>query len=662
MKNRIRIGIDSGGTFTDFVLYKRGKISIKKVPSTPENPALAIFKGVKEILEKNPPFFIIHGTTVATNALLEKKGGKIAFLTTAGFEDILFIGRQVRKELYSLKGEQRIHLLPQNRCFGIDERTSASGTIEKKAVLKDLKIIIKEIRKKRVEAVALSLINSYANPSNEKSIKRELKKNNILTSVSTEILPEYREYERSVATAVNAFLMPVMSKYIASLEKKTGRGSLRIMQSNEGYISPDAARSEPIKTVLSGPTGGVVGAYHLSRSAGLKRVITFDMGGTSSDVSLIDDGIGRTNENKIGEFPVRLPMIDIHTVGAGGGSISYIDSGGSLRVGPQSAGAVPGPACYGHSDFPTVTDANLILGRLVPEFFLGGKMKIYPEKSRRAVEKISKKINKTLLDTASGIIDIANANMEKAIRVISVERGYDLREFSLFPFGGAGGMHAVEMAEHLNMPRIIAPLNAGVLSALGLLLADSIKDYSRSFLKEAGNLKNKDIEEAFRFLEEKGIKEVMQEGYPKSKIRTFRFLDLRYLGQSYEITIPYRSYPALIPDFQKAHQKTFSYHHLDQPIEIVNVRIKAIGLSQKIKMEKKPLQGSSPKKAFFKEQNLIFKGKEHRASVYDRSLIEAGNKINGPSLVVDRESTVFLPPGSKAEVDKLLNLIIHKKK
>jgi N-methylhydantoinase A/oxoprolinase/acetone carboxylase beta subunit len=662
MKNRIRIGIDSGGTFTDFVLYRHGKISIKKVPSTPENPALAIFEGVKEILEKNHPFFLIHGTTVATNALLEKKGGRIAFLTTAGFEDILFIGRQVRKELYSLNGEQRIPLLSRNRCFGIDERTSASGNIEKKVALKDLEIIIKEIRKKKVEAVALSLINSYANPSNERKIRRELKKNNILTSVSTEILPEYREYERSAVTAVNAYLMPVMSKYIANLERKAGKGSLRIMQSNEGYISANAAKSEPIKTVLSGPTGGVVAAYHLSRSAGAKRTITFDMGGTSSDVSLIDDGISRTNENKIGEFPVRLPMIDIHTVGAGGGSIAYLDSGGSLRVGPQSAGAVPGPACYGHNDLPTVTDANLILGRLVPEFFLGGKMKIYPEKSQRAVEKISNKINKSIIDTASGIIDIANANMEKAIRVISVERGYDLREFSLFPFGGAGGMHAVEISAHLNMPKIIVPLNAGVLSALGLLLADSIKDYSRSFLKETENLKNKDIEEAFRSLEEKGIKEVMYEGYPNSKIRIFRFLDLRYLGQSYEITIPYRSYPAMIPDFQKAHQKTFSYHHLDQPVEIVNVRIKAIGLSQKIKMKEQPLHGSSPKKAFFKEQTLIFKGEEHLAPVYDRSLIEAGNRINGPSLVVDHESTAFIPPAFKAEVDNLLNLIIHKKK
>jgi N-methylhydantoinase A/oxoprolinase/acetone carboxylase beta subunit len=661
MKNSIRIGVDSGGTFTDFVLYRRGKLKIQKIPSTPNDPAQAIFEGLKDILEGFFPLFIIHGTTVATNALLERKGGRIAFLTTEGFEDILFIGRQTRKNLYSLKGEHRIPLLPRNRCFGIKERTSAHGTVEEKVKLKNIQSVIKEIQKKKVEAVALSLINSYANSSNELKIKKELEKRNILTSTSTEILPEYREYERSAVTGVNAFLMPVMYKYIANLEEKSEGNTLRIMQSNEGYISPEAARSEPIKTVLSGPAGGVVGAYHLSRSAGLNQIITFDMGGTSSDVSLIDDRIRRTHENWIGGFPIRLPMIDIHTVGAGGGSIAYVDSGGSLRVGPRSAGAVPGPACYGHSDLPTVTDANVILGRLVPEFFLGGKMELFPDRSRKAVLKIARKINKSLIDTASGIVDIANANMEKAIRVISVERGFDLREFSLFPFGGAGGMHAVQIAEDLGMKRIVAPLNAGVLSALGLLLADSIKDYSRSILKATGDMTEEDIDSAFRSLEKKGIEKIMEEGYKRNKIRIQRFLDLRYFGQSYEITIPYRSYASFIPDFQKAHEKTFSYHHPGRDVEIVNIRIKAIGLSQKVKMEKVPLQGISPKRAFFKEQNLIFKGKEYRAQVYDRLLMRAGHRISGPSLAADHESTVFIPPGFKAKVDALLNIHIQAK-
>ncbi len=668
MKKDIRIGVDTGGTFTDFVINFNGKIEIKKIPSTPHNPAVAILEGIKEFLNEACPPSIIHGTTVATNSLLERKGGRIALITTKGFEDILFIGRQTRRDLYSLRGEQRIPLLPRNLCFGIEERTAVSGKVENKVSHADLGKIIQKIKKSKIEAVAVSLIHSYVNSSHEKIISRELEKNKFLFSVSSSILPEHREYERTAVTTVNAYLMPVISKYLIKLKDKMEKADLRIMQSNEGYISPERAKSEPIKTALSGPAGGVVGAFHLAKTAGFKNIITFDMGGTSSDVSLVDGNIRRTNESLIGDFPLRIPIIDIHSVGAGGGSIAYIDSGGSLRVGPQSAGADPGPACYGCGSDPTVTDANLFLGRLVPEFFLGGEMKIYPERSRKALLTLAKQIKKSVRETAEGIIEIANANMEKAIRVISIERGFDPRNFSLFSFGGAGGMHAVEIASNLKITRIIVPNNAGVLSALGLLLADSIKDYSKSILKTSENISKRELEKHFVRLKEKGLKDMQEGGFKEREVSLLPYLDLRYLGQSYEITTPYTDMDrkisgfSFIPEFHKAHRKLYSYHHAQQPIEIVNIRVKAIGSGKKIKLKKQPPGGPNPESAFIKKQDVYHKGRKFRASIFNRSLLRPGNRMNGPSLIADFDSTTFLPSSYYLEVDEFLNLIIHKRK
>ena len=664
MKNEVRIGVDTGGTFTDIIIYINGKIEINKIPSTPKNPSLAILEGINEFLEGEPPPLVIHGTTVATNSLLERKGVRIALITTRGFEDILFIGRQTRRKLYSLRGERRDPLLPRHLCFGLDERMSASGKVEKKISLSGLQEILEKIKKMKAEAVAVSLINSYANPSHEKAVSRELKKKKILASVSSDILPEHREYERTATTAVNAYLMPVVSQYLSNLEKKMQDAELRIMQSNEGYISPTKARSEPIRTALSGPTGGVVGAFHLAKTAGFQNIITFDMGGTSSDVSLIDGKIRRTNESVIGDFPIRIPVIDIHSVGAGGGSIACVDRGGSLRVGPQSAGADPGPACYGYGNIPTVTDANLVLGRLVPEFFLGGKMKIYPKRSRDVLEKLAKKINKSLIETATGIIEIANANMEKAIRVISIEKGFDPRNFALFSFGGAGGMHAADIASHLKMPLVIVPKNAGVLSSLGLLLADSIKDYSKSILKTEEKISKEELEKHFAELREKSFKNMQEDGFGKDKVRIYPFLDLRYFGQSYEITIPYRNNKAsdfsFVSDFHKAHRKLYSYHHEQKPVEIVNIRVKAVGKSKKIKLKRLPPKNKKPERALIKKQAIHYKGKTYKASVFNRSLLSTGNKMNGPALIVDTESTTFLPPSWTSEVDGFLNLLIQK--
>lgn len=661
MAEEIRIGVDTGGTFTDFVIYVNGKIYLKKIPSTPENPAEAVLEGLKEHLKSNEALSLIHGTTVATNSLLERKGGPLALIATRGFEDVIFIGRQARKNLYSLKGEERIPLLPWKNCFGVGERTAASGLVEKKVSLEELWKILEKIKKRRIPAVAVCLIHSYSNPANEKIISRELKRKKLMASVSSEILPEYREYERATVTAINAYLLPVISRYLADLEQKLAGITLRIMQSNEGHISPLSARREPIRTALSGPAGGVVGAWRLARAAGFKNIISFDMGGTSTDVSLLNGQVRHTGESMIGDFPLRLPAIDIHTVGAGGGSIAYVDSGGSLRVGPQSAGAEPGPACYGKDLLPTVTDANLVLGRLAPEFFLGGKMKIYPERSRKALSRLASAIGKSLPDAAEGVIAVANASMEKAIRVISIERGFDPRNFSLFSFGGAGGMHAAEIASSLKISRIIIPKNAGVLSALGLLLADSVKDYSRSILKTTEKISKKELERLFASLSEKAFQDLRQEGFSEDDIRVLSFLDLRHLGQAYEITIPFQGYSRIVTDFEKAHEKLYSYYHPGQPVEVVNIRVKAVGVVKKIRLKKHLPATTDPQRALVKEQALFFRGKTHGVPVFDRSLLLPQNIIPGPALAADAESTAFIPSGFRAEVDEFLNLILTRK-
>ena len=655
-----RIGIDTGGTFTDFVFYHEGRISIHKVPSTPDNPAEAILSGLREQIGPEAQPFIVHGTTVATNALLERKGGRIALFTTAGFEDVIFIGRQTRRDLYRLTGETRIPLLPRSLCFGIQERVAPGGKIEVRVSAAELRDLIRRLKQRRVEAVAVCLIHSYADPSNEDHVALALQEAGFPISVSSRILPEYREYERTTVTAVNAYLIPVISRYLGQLEGDLNRADLRIMQSNEGYISPAVAKIEPIRTALSGPAGGVVAAFHVAKAAGYPNVITFDMGGTSSDVSLVPGRIQRSNHSTIGEFPIRLPMIDINTVGAGGGSIAYVDRGGALRGGPQSAGARPGPACYGSGTQATVTDANLVLGRLTPEYFLGGSMTLFPERSHTAVERLAKQIGKSVKDTAAGVIAVANANMEKAIRVISIERGIDPRRFALVSFGGAGGMHAAEIASDLNIETILIPKNAGVLSAFGLLLADSIKDHSLSLLQLAHRASRSELEKRFGRLERTGREKMRAEGFADPQIAVHRAIDLRYLGQSHEISLPYRGFDSFVKDFHKAHKTLYAYHHPQQPVEIVNLRVKTVGKSRRIRLLRHPLAGKDSTAAFLRTQNLVFAHKNHQAAVFDRALLRPGNEIPGPALVVDRESTTMLPPGLNLKVDHYLNLIIKR--
>jgi N-methylhydantoinase A/oxoprolinase/acetone carboxylase beta subunit len=658
----VRIGVDTGGTFTDFVIVRGGVLSTKKRPSTPDNPSRAILEGLAEFLEGPALLQIIHGTTVATNALLERKGARIALIATRGFEDVIFIGRQTRKLLYSLSGETRRPLVDRGDVFGLDERTTAAGLVERAVRPAEAARVAAKIARRGIRAVAVCLINSYADASNERTIGKALKKAGLLVSLSSDILPEYREYERTSTAAVNAYLMPILNAYLADLEKSVGRADLQIMQSNEGYIRASKAKDEPIRTALSGPAGGAVASLALAKAAGFPRIISFDMGGTSTDVSLIEGQIRRTNENLIGDFPVRIPIIDILSVGAGGGSIAHVDAGGSLRVGPQSAGADPGPACYGRGDLPTVTDANVVLGRIDPGFFLGGTMTIDPERSRRAVGTIGRRIGKSLLAAAQGIVDIANANMEKAVRVISIERGYDPRDFALFSFGGAGGLHAADMAEHLRMKGVVVPARAGVLSALGLLLADAVKDYSRAVLRTTDRIRPDEYEKWYRVLERRGARDLAEEGFLPARIVLERTADVRYLGQSYEISIPFPSRGRkLVEDFHRRHEKLYSYRHPQAPVEIVAIRVKARGLSDKIRLPKGKAGAARPSAAaLIKKQPAYYAGKRFSAGVHDRDKLAPGATLSGPALVIDFGSTTFLPPGYSLRVDEHLNLVLGK--
>jgi len=662
--SKVRVGVDTGGTFTDFVIWRDGRLSNRKVLSTPQNPSQAIFEGVGDILKDSPAVFIVHGTTVATNALLQRKGGCIALITTRGFEDVLAIGRQTRRNLYALQPETRFDLIPGERRFGLRERTLASGHIETPVDRAELSRVVKKIAKTGAEAVAVCLLHSYANPRNEEAVARALEGSDLLFTLSSRLLPEHREFERTSTTAVNAYLMPVMDRYLGELDRRMGRADLRIMQSNEGYISPARARFEPIRTALSGPAGGVVGARAIARAAGFADIVSFDMGGTSTDVSLVEGGIRRTHESRVGDFPIRLPIIDIHSVGAGGGSIAFADRGGSLRVGPQSAGADPGPACYGKGELPTVTDANLCLGRLDPDFFLGGRMKIFPDRSAAAVSRLGRTIGKSMTETALGIVAIANANMEKAIRVISVERGIDPRSFALLSFGGAGGMHAVEMAAHLGMPTVLVPKNAGVLSAFGLLMSDPVKDFTRSLMRTDAQVTVPGLEKAFRALEAQACRDMAEDGFDAADVVLERSLDCRYFGQSYEIDVPFRKAPnlgqAFLESFHRRHRRLYSYRHDGRPVEIVNLRLKAVALTPKVPLERAPRAASVDPKAVVKRQPIHTGRAFREGAIYDRSRLGPGNRIAGPALVIDPESTTYLPPGYRALVDPFLNLVIRK--
>ena len=468
---------------------------------------------------------MVHGSTVATNALLERKGARTAFVTTAGFEDLLEIGRQNRPELYNLTPMPRRPLIPRDLCFGVHERIYHDGTIARRPSAAELKRLAARLKRAGVRSIAICFLHAYQNAANERAVLAALKKTGVYVCASHDVSPEFREYERSSTTAVNAYVGPLMEAYLAELERAR-KFHIAIMQSNGGFLSAGDARRHAVRTVLSGPAGGVVGAMETARRSGFRKILGFDMGGTSTDVSLADGAARETTEASVDGFPIRVPMLDIHTVGAGGGSIARVDAGGLLRVGPESAGADPGPACYGSGTEPTVTDAHVVLGRI--QSLLGGGMRVDADRAAAAVDRIARRLKVDRAAAAAGILRVANSNMERAIRVVSVERGYDPREFALVAFGGCGGLHACEIAEQLGMRSVIVPQYAGALSALGMLMADAVRDYA------AGVLGHDNIENNFEALEKRARRES-----PGAHIE--RSADLRYRGQSYELNVPWKS-------------------------------------------------------------------------------------------------------------------------
>ena len=653
----IRLGIDTGGTFTDLLRLDEHGIKVHKIRSTPDDPSRAIFAGIAALITPNEPAEIIHGSTVATNALLERKGARVALVTTKGFEDVLKIGRQTRAQLYNFMVEAHRPLISEGLTFGVSERLNADGSILEPLLESEIAQLINTLRTHTIDSVAVCLLHSYANPIHEDRLASALQDAGFLVSTSHKILPEYREFERWSTTVVNAYVTPLMAQYLTKLEDGLNKRSLSIMQSNGGSISASRAKRAAVQTILSGPAAGVVGAQAIGTASGYSKLITFDMGGTSTDVSLINEHIGTTTESTVGDFPVRLPVLDIHTVGAGGGSVAYIDSGGSLRVGPRSAGADPGPACYGKGTELTVTDANLLLGRLDSQSFLGGSVRLESERAQQLLHEKRGPLA-SAEEFAAGILRVVETNMEKAIRVISVERGHDPRDFALVAFGGGGPLHACSIARALRIDTVLIPAIPGALSAVGILLADVVRDYSRTVMLSGDAIH--DADPIYAELEQQGNDEFRAEGLPGTPHRS---IDLRYRGQGYELNVPIdadavQSPQSAIEAFHQLHQSRYGFSDPQKPVEIVNLRLRMVAPGEAYQPHETELIRGDGSQACYAERAIFFDGRAHPSKLYNREALAPGDVIHGPALITEYTSATALPPRCYAQVDGFDNLVI----
>jgi len=651
----MRIAIDTGGTFTDCVYVQGGVPKVLKLFSTPTDPGNAVLQAVRQVSPVTSPE-VRHGTTVGTNILLERKGSRVAFVTTAGFEDTIAIGRQARADLYSWCPQLPSVLVPTELRFGVNERTAPDGSILAQPSEAELSELCNRVERSGAEAIAVSLLFAFANPQNERLVQQVLSRLGLPISVSHVVLPEFREYERGATVALNAYLAPKVGRYIRELENGVGRAyensRVQVMQSTGGILSARSAAEQPVRTVLSGPAGGVIGAYHVARIAGFDKVITFDMGGTSTDVALVsaDEGGPRiTSESIVSQIPVSVPMLDIHTVGAGGGSLARFDGGGILHVGPESAGADPGPICYGRGTQPTVTDANLVLGRLDPELFLGGEVRLDDARTRQYMEDAGRPIG-SAEQFATGILLLAESTMEKALRVISVERGYDPRDFTLVAFGGAGPLHACSLARALRIPRVIVPQMPGALSAFGILLADATRDYSQTVMSRPDE---RLLEPKFQELAEGGLRELQSEGLTGEA--TFS-ADLRYVGQGYELNVPYNS--EMLNGFHRAHQRRYGYADERRMVEVVSIRVRITAKSERIHLPQAELRRGDGSQAILKTRRVLFDRQEFETRVYDRKLLAAGDEFQGPAVIAEYSATSVIPPQCGARVDAFGNIVI----
>ncbi|MGA2345149.1 MAG: hydantoinase/oxoprolinase family protein [Candidatus Sulfotelmatobacter sp.] len=729
----LRIAVDTGGTFTDCVWLERGRLRMLKVFSTPADPSQAIVEALRKIVpeqERDRELILLHGTTVGTNTLLERKGARTVLVTTAGFEDAIEIGRQARPKLYDFFFDRIEPLVPRHLRFGVNERTAADGEILTSPTPQELHAIAEQLAAAKPESIAISFLFSFANPKNELAAADALNSLAVPLSISHQILPEFREYERISTVVINAYLQPVMQRYLENLEARslarstshvaagappaqvretnpesegsgvahrlsaatlidnveerrfsaaksherdgasapeTRRPRIFVMQSSGGITALSTAAREPVRTVLSGPAGGVVGALTTARASGFENTIAFDMGGTSTDVSLVENEIKTATDAQIAGLPIAVPMLDIHTVGAGGGSLARFDAAGVLRVGPESAGADPGPICYGRGLQPTVTDANLLLGRLQPTRFLGGDFTLDFDRTRRVTREWLKQQGSrlTLNQFAAGVIRVVNATMEKAIRVVSIERGRDPRHFALVAFGGAGGLHACALAEALSIPQVIVPALPGALSALGILASDVVKDYSRTVLwRVSKKIPTEQLNQEFATLEKTAAADFRRESWP-DKPHCHRSVDLRYRGQGYELNLPFTK--NLLRDFETEHHRRYGYSHPTREVELVTLRLRGIVKSPqlRIKMDhggkgalarpgRAKLGGPPPLKA-----PVQFEDKKQETKIHSRGDLRPGQKYPGPAIVTEYSATTVIPPGKQFYLDESGNLIVN---
>lgn len=645
------IAVDTGGTFTDLVMWHEGGTEVLKILSTPDDPAGAVLEGVAELVRRLPagasPGRVVHGTTVATNAVLERRGARTVFVTNTGFSDLMTIGRQNRPALYSLEVRRAEPLVGRDRCLEIEGRIDKAG-VELSAVgPAALGELIQRVSQLKPEAVAVCLLHSYANPVHETRVAARLREAlpDVPVSSSHQVLPLFREYERAVATTLNAYVQPAMAAYLRRLGAQLPC-DLLIMRSDGGTAPADDVATQPVHTLLSGPAGGVVGARRAGQSAGLERLIAFDMGGTSTDVSLIDGQAALTAEGRISGLPLAVTTIDIHTVGAGGGSIGWRDAGGALKVGPQSAGADPGPACYGQGDLPTVTDAHLLLGRLPARLRLGGAIALKTGRARGAINALAATLGTTAEETARAIIEVANARMVRAIKVISLERGHDPREFTLVCFGGAGGLHACELADALEMGRVLVPQAPGLLSAVGMLNADLRHEFTRSLLTKvpAGAAPPESVAQTIEGLRGDATSYLESIGVPAESQRLEVRCDLRYEGQSFELSVSADDLGQVGPDFHRLHNQRYGYSMSDRTLEWVAVRVQAVGLKAECPLfagANRPDQPSKPGKRT---------GQTTYGQVFDRGLLAVGQTVAGPAVVTEYSACTLVPSGWGLEV------------
>ncbi|MCR4520703.1 MULTISPECIES: hydantoinase/oxoprolinase family protein [Bosea] len=678
-----RIGIDSGGTFTDVCLFEdaTGMVAVWKVPSTPDDPSRAIARGTQEGVERvgaspGDIAYFGHGTTVGTNALIQHRGVKTGLITTEGFRDLIEIGRQKRPDLYDLQADKAPPLVTRDLRFGVAERVRHDGTVETPLDEDSVRQAARALKAEGVKAVAIGFLYGFVRPEHEEAAKRIVTEEfpEAFICASHEVAPEFREYERISTTVVNAYLGPVMQGYIRRLADRLKELGLKavphLTQSNGGVIGFDMAARLPVRTVLSGPSTGVVAAQAIGAMIGIPSLITFDMGGTSSDVALLDDGEAKlASEANVHGYPIKAPMLDIHTVGAGGGSLAAIDSGGLLKVGPRSAGADPGPVCYGRgATEPAVTDANVVLQTLNPTHLLGGRMPIDQSLSKQAIGRLAEELGLDLMATAQGIISVVTANMAKAIRVISVQRGHDPRDYALVAFGGAGPLHAARLARELDMKRIVVPRNPGIGCALGLLLTDLRANFATTRLATLSETLVPDMAEIFVALQEQADHWFAEEGVASADRRLKRTADLRYHGQNYELAIDVPDGPitpatitALAEGFAAAHKRLYGFVAEGEAVQLVTYRVEAVGLVPKAAFRPEPDAGPDASHAIIGSREVWFPeaGGFVACPIYDRDKLKSGNRFSGPAIVEQMDSTTVLLPGMTATVEPYLNLILE---